>query len=89
LRTFVLLALPVPLRTTAMPTSFEEIEFLKREYTDRMVRIASDRPALARFRGLTGRIVTINMNGRALVEWNDFANDIGWHDIRLEDLQVE
>ncbi len=69
-----------------MPVSFDEIERLKRLWTDRRVRIGSERPELARFRPYEGRVVTITMNGRALVEWLDSPGDIGWHDLDLDDL---
>lgn len=52
-------------------------EALKREWTDQFVEVSSDRPELARFNGRVGRVVTVNQNRKALV---DFA-DGGWYDI--------
>jgi hypothetical protein len=66
---------------------FDQIEKLKREYTDKYVVVDAGRPDLARFRGATGRIKTINMSGRALVEF-DAYNNIGWYDIALDFLKV-
>ena len=66
---------------------FEHIEKLQREYTDKYVVVDTARPELRRFKGLTGTIKTINMNGRALVEF-DGNNNIGWYDIELPFLKV-
>lgn len=66
---------------------FEQIERLKQEYTDRYVVIASDRPELQRFQGLTGIVKTVNMNGRALVQF-DARQNMGWYDIELDFLKV-
>jgi len=65
----------------------EQIEQLQRQYTDKHVVVDQTRPELARFRHMTGRIKTINMNGRALVEF-DGDNNRGWYDIELEFLKV-
>src|SRR5687768_8120718 len=61
------------------------VERLKREWTGRRVAVASDAPRLRRFRDALGTVVTLNMNGRALVRF-DGSSDIGWYDIALEDL---
>jgi hypothetical protein len=67
---------------------FEQIEALKREYTDKYVVVDSSRPELARFDGQVGMIKTVNMNGRALVEFQDYIANIGWYDIDLDFLKV-
>lgn len=67
---------------------FEQIENLKRQYTDQFVVVDDNRPELARFRGVTGQVKTINMNGRALVEFQDYIANIGWYDIELDFLTV-
>ena len=59
---------------------FENIDRLKSQYTDKYVIVAADRPELRRFHGLTGTVKTVNMSGRALVEF-DGNNNIGWFDI--------
>ena len=57
---------------------FDAVDALKREWTDRRVRVRPGvRADLARFEGRIGRVVTINYSGRAVV---DFA-DGGWYDI--------
>lgn len=67
--------------------SFETVERLKREYTDKWVLVDVNTPELRRFAGLNGRVKTINMNGRALVQF-DNPVDISWYDIDLAYLQV-
>jgi hypothetical protein len=66
---------------------FEHIEKLKRQYTDKYVVVADGRPELQRFRGMTGTVRTVNMSGRALVEF-DGNNNIGWYDIDPAFLKV-
>src|SRR5262249_19149795 len=66
---------------------FEHIEKLKRAFTDKYVVVDASRPELARFRNATGLVKTVNMNGRALVEFDQFDN-IGWYDIELDFLKV-
>ncbi len=50
---------------------------LKREWTDQFVEVNPDRPELKRFVGLVGRVVTVNHNNKALVDFQDG----GWYDI--------
>lgn len=52
-------------------------EQLKREWTDKFVMVNADRPELKRFAGIVGRVVTVNFNGKALVDFQDG----GWYDI--------
>ena len=66
---------------------FEHIEKLKQEYTDKYVVVDGSRPELRRFNDMTGVIKTVNMNGRALVEFDGHLN-IGWYDIELDFLKV-
>ncbi len=67
---------------------FDSIEQLKQEYTDKYVVVDGERPELARFDGRVGIVKTINMNGRALVEFQDYIANIGWFDIGLDFLKV-
>jgi hypothetical protein len=67
---------------------FEQIEKKKREYTDKYVIVDATRPELARFRDIVGRVKTVNMSGRALVEFLDYHLNIGWYDIDPEFLKV-
>ncbi len=66
---------------------FEAIEKLKQEYTDKYVEVAPSVPELARFEGHVGQVKTVNMSGRALVQFDAWSN-IGWYDIDLEYLKV-
>jgi hypothetical protein len=59
---------------------FDVIEKLKSEWTDRYVVIDSKAPELARFANATGTVKTVNMNGRCLVQFDQF-NNVGWYDI--------
>ena len=66
---------------------FEAIDELKRQWTDKFVIVDETRPELQRFRGLTGTVRTVNMSGRALVEF-DGMNNIGWYDIEPTFLKI-
>jgi hypothetical protein len=52
-------------------------ETLKREWTDQFVEVNPERPELKRFAGIVGRVVTVNHNNKALVDFQDG----GWYDI--------
>lgn len=67
--------------------SIATAERLKKELTDKYVVVAQGVPELKRFAGLTGTVKTVNMNGRALVEFDGPA-DIGWYDISPDFLTV-
>lgn len=56
-------------------------EALQREWTDQFVEINPDRQELMRFAGLVGRVVTVNWNGKAIVDFQDG----GWYDITASD----
>jgi hypothetical protein len=66
----------------------EKIEQMKRDYTDKYVLVDGTLPELARFRDVVGRVKTVNMNGRALVEFDEYHLNIGWFDIAPEYLKV-
>jgi hypothetical protein len=66
---------------------FDVIERLKSEWTDKYVVINSSAPELARFAHATGTVRTVNMNGRCLVEFDQF-NNIGWYDIDPAALKI-
>ena len=57
-----------------------EVEKLKRELTDKFVVVHEGIPELRRFVGRTGVVKTVNMNGRALVQFQGLE-DIAWYDI--------
>jgi hypothetical protein len=60
-----------------MDTGDARQEALRREWTDQYVEVNPDRPELKRFVGIVGRVVTVNWNGKALVDFQDG----GWYDI--------
>lgn len=64
------------------------IEQLKTQYTDKYVKVDAARPELARFRDVVGQVKTVNMSGRALVEFLDYHLNIGWFDIDVSALTV-
>jgi hypothetical protein len=57
---------------------------LKAEWTDKYVEADATVPQLARFKGMAGRVVTVNENGMALVDFGDGP----WYDVALENLKV-
>ena len=59
----------------------DTIDELKRKYTDKFVVVDKSRPELARFCDTYGQVRTVNMSGRALVEFADYHLNIGWYDI--------
>lgn len=64
-----------------MDTTEVAQEALRREWTDQFVEVHPDRPELQRFKSLVGRVVTVNWNGKALVDFQDG----GWYDITASD----
>ena len=66
---------------------FDVIERLKAEWTDKYVVVESPAPELARFGRATGQVKTVNMNGRCLVEFDQY-NNIGWYDIDPSCLKI-
>ncbi len=56
---------------------FEHIEDLQRDWTDQFVLVKPERPELKRFAGIIGRVVTVNYNGKAVIDFQDG----GWYDI--------
>jgi len=60
--------------------SIDLAEKLKEKLTDKYVLVDASIPELKRFANWTGKVKTVNMNCRALVEF-DGPVDIGWYDI--------
>jgi hypothetical protein len=54
-----------------------QCEALKKEWTDQLVMVKPERQELARFANIVGRIITVNYNGKALIDFQDG----GWYDI--------
>ena len=50
---------------------------LKKEWVDQYVTVNADKPELKRFANIVGRVVTVNFNGKALIDFQDG----GWYDI--------
>jgi hypothetical protein len=67
--------------------SAEEIERLKQQYAGKRVLVDAQRPELARLANVPGRVVAINHNGQALVQFE--GADQGWHDIDPAFLKLE
>ncbi|MEI7683948.1 MAG: hypothetical protein WCL32_02905 [Planctomycetota bacterium] len=56
---------------------FAKMDELKRHWTDQYVTVKPERQELKRFLGIVGRVVTVNYNGRAIIDFQDG----GWYDI--------
>ena len=56
-------------------------ESLKREWTDHYVEVRPEQPELQRFKGIVGRVVTVNFNNKAIIDFQDG----GWYDITASD----
>lgn len=67
--------------------SIERAEQLKEKLTDKFVVVDKSIPELRRFANWTGKVKTVNMSCRALVEF-DGPVDIGWYDINPDYLIV-
>ncbi len=70
-----------------MPYSIDRAEELKTELTDKYVVVDPKQPHLKRFAKRTGIVKTVNMNGRALVQF-DAPEDISWYDIDPSFLKI-
>jgi len=60
---------------------FTKFDDLRNLWIDQYVRINDNRPELRRFKDTVGRVVTVNYNGKALVDFQDGA----WYDIPATD----
>jgi hypothetical protein len=56
---------------------FIEKDQLRNAWVDSYVKVNENRPELKRFAGVIGRVVTVNYNGKAIVDFQDGA----WYDI--------
>jgi hypothetical protein len=52
-------------------------EELRREWIDRYILVNPEYPELKRFEGIVGRVVTVNWNNKAVVDFQDG----GWYDV--------
>ena len=55
----------------------QQYEALKQKWIDQFVQVNPERPELQRFAGIVGRVVTVNRNGKALIDFQDGA----WYDV--------
>ena len=60
-----------------MDPADQRYEELRRRWTDQYVQVNAERPELKRFAGIVGRVVTVNRNNKALIDFQDG----GWYDI--------
>jgi hypothetical protein len=60
-----------------MQLSEQKYEELKRQWIDQFVEVTADPPELKRFAGRVGRVITVNRNGKAIIDFADGA----WYDI--------
>jgi hypothetical protein len=65
----------------------EEVQRLNHQYAGKRVQVDARRPELARWANVPGRIVAVNHNGQALVQFD--GPDEGWHDIDPSFLKLE
>jgi hypothetical protein len=56
---------------------FTKYDDLRKKWIDQYVKVTDQRPELQRFAGIVGRVVTVNYNGKALIDFQDGA----WYDI--------
>jgi hypothetical protein len=56
---------------------FSKVDELRREWIDQYVMVKPQWPELKRFADIVGRVVTVNYNGKAVVDFQDG----GWYDI--------
>jgi hypothetical protein len=61
--------------------SMSQCEALKKEWTDQYVQVKTQRPELKRFENVVGRVVTVNYNGMAVIDFQDG----GWYDINASE----
>jgi hypothetical protein len=64
-----------------------ELDILKKKYLGRTVTIDAQRPELVRMAELRGRVITINCNGGALVQFE--GPDSAWYEIEPEYLKID
>lgn len=60
-----------------MDPADQRYEDLRQKWTDRLVEVKPEFAELKRFEGLVGRVVTVNRNDKAVIDFSDG----GWYDI--------
>ena len=56
---------------------FHPLDELRKEWIDQYVMVTPSRQELQRFAGIVGRVITVNYNGMAIIDFQDGA----WYDI--------
>jgi hypothetical protein len=64
-----------------------ELDISKKKFQGRMVTIDAQRPELVRMAEMRGKVITINCNGGALVQFE--GPDPAWYEIEPEYLILE
>ena len=64
-----------------------ELDILKKKFLGRTVTIDAQRPELVRMADLRGKVITVNCNGGALVQFE--GPDPAWYEIEPEYLKIE
>ncbi|OWK47049.1 hypothetical protein FRUB_00748 [Fimbriiglobus ruber] len=60
----------------------QTVDGLKSVWSGRLVRVKAGAAAeLTRFEGRVGRVVTVNYDGRAIVDFADGKGECGWYDV--------
>lgn len=60
---------------------FESLDELRKVWIDQYVRVNPERPELRRFKDIVGRVVTVNCNGKAVIDFQDGA----WYDVTADE----
>ena len=58
-------------------SAIKQHDDLAKDWTDQFVTVNPDRQELRRFAGIVGRVITVNWNNKAVVDFQDG----GWYDI--------
>lgn len=64
-----------------------ELDILKKKYLGRAVTVDAQRPELVRMADWRGKVITVNCNGAALVQFE--GPDPAWYEIEPEYLKIE
>jgi hypothetical protein len=60
---------------------FTKQDDLRNRWIDQYVKVNEEKQELKRFAGIVGRVVTVNYNGKAVIDFQDG----GWYDIPASD----
>ncbi|MCC6126233.1 MAG: hypothetical protein IT426_14845 [Pirellulales bacterium] len=64
-----------------------ELDILKQSFAGKTVTVDAQRPELVRMAELRGKVITVNCNGGALVQFE--GPDSAWYEIEPEYLKIE